>query len=74
MTGAGLIAATAGGGGVTFGTTGAIFGTIGVTILPARAGAASVVSPNKLTADSVAMRRNRPVIRSSFQRSVAPKG
>jgi hypothetical protein len=73
MTGAGLIAATVGGGGVTFGTAGAIFGTMGVTIVPARAGATNVVSPSKLTADNVVMRINRPVILSSFQRSVAPK-
>jgi hypothetical protein len=60
------LAATTGGG-VTFGTTGAIFGTAGTVTFAARAGATNVVRPNKLTADSVVMRRTRPVISVPFK-------
>jgi hypothetical protein len=68
-----LTAAIFGGGGVTFGTIGASFGTTGVITLAANVGVTNVATPNKPMADSAVMRRNRPVILRSFPRSVAPE-
>jgi hypothetical protein len=62
-TGTGLATATVGGG--------VILGT--VITLPAKAGVPRVARPSTPTADSAVMRRNRPVILRSFQRSVSPE-